>query len=131
MPQVTAAQAQEALRSLLHQWTKAVETQDHAYFHRHMDDDWRYTDYTGALRGKPEYLQIIENVTRYDEDFQRFDVRIVGESVALITGVYVARVDFKGVGHLEKTLAFSAVWELRDGVWRALLHHTTEPIPAK
>jgi hypothetical protein len=41
MQQVTAAQAQEALRALLHQWTKAVETQDHAYFQRHMDDGWR------------------------------------------------------------------------------------------
>ncbi|HYO60018.1 hypothetical protein [Archangium sp.] len=28
---------------------------------------------------------------------------------------------------LEKTLAFSAVWEQRDGVWKALLHHTLEP----
>ena len=131
MPQVSAEQAREALRSLLSAWTKAVETQDHGFFHRHMDDGWRYTDYTGALRGKPEYLQIIENVTRYDEDFQQFDVRIVGDTVALLTGVYRATVDFKGVGTLEKTLAFSAVWELRDGLWRALLHHTTEPISAK
>ncbi len=103
-----------------------METQNQAFFHRHMDDGWRYTDYSGAQRGKADYLKIIEGVEQYHEDVRRFDVSIAGGNVALVTGLSHAYVLFKGVGKLEKTLAFSAAWELREGVWTALLHHTTE-----
>jgi hypothetical protein len=56
---------------------------------------------------------------------QRFDARIAGEGVALVTGVYRARAEIQGGIALDNTIAFSAVWELQDGVWKALLLHTT------
>ncbi|EPX63952.1 hypothetical protein D187_005085 [Cystobacter fuscus DSM 2262] len=126
MPQISAEQAKQELIPLLHAWTRAVGAKDHAWFDHHVDPSWSYTDYTGAQRGIADYLQLIQNVNWYTEDFQRFDVRIVSGSVALINGVYFARVDFQGSGLLEITLAFSAVWEQRGGVWKALLHHTSK-----
>ncbi|WNG41235.1 nuclear transport factor 2 family protein [Archangium violaceum] len=127
MSQLSADQAKEELLSLMHAWTAAVGAKDHAWFERHADADWRYTDYTGAQRGRREYLELIQQVNHYTEEFRRFDVRLVAGTVALITGVYVARVNFQDTGRMEKTLAFSAVWEHRGGVWKALLHHTSEP----
>ncbi|WP_257463264.1 nuclear transport factor 2 family protein [Archangium lipolyticum] len=127
MSQLSAEQAKEELLSLMHAWTAAVGAKDHTWFERHADEGWRYTDYTGAQRGIREYLKLIQQVNRYTEEFRHFDVRLVAGTVALITGIYFARVDFQDTGRLEKLLAFSAVWEHRDGVWKALLHHTSEP----
>lgn len=87
---------------------------------------WQYIDYTGTKRGIQDYLVLIENVISYVEEFSRHDVRIVGGNVALVTGAYVGKVDLRDAPRLVKHLAFTAVWEHRDGVWKALLHHTTD-----
>ncbi|MDI3287457.1 nuclear transport factor 2 family protein [Polyangium sp. 15x6] len=118
--------AKEELLALMHQWTAAVGAKDAGYFDRHVDDSWAYIDSTGAQRGKKDYWMLIQDVTSYTEEFRRFDVRIVAERVALITGVYLGRVELRGGVRLEKLLAFSAVWQQREGVWRALMHHTTD-----
>lgn len=129
MTSIPAEEAREELITLMHAWTAAVGAKDQAYFDRHVDERWRYIDYTGAQRGIAEYLVLIQDVASYTEEFRRFDVRIVAGNVALCTGAYVARVDFHGAPRLEKPLAFTSVWEKRDGVWKALLHHTTS-LPA-
>jgi len=123
---ISAEDARLELLALMHGWTVAVGAKDDAYFERHVDADWRYIDYTGMQRGIKDYIALIQDVFSYVEDFRQFDVRIVSGNVALITGIYHARADFRGLGLLEKRLAFSAAWEKRDGVWKALLHHTTE-----
>ncbi|MDI1446368.1 nuclear transport factor 2 family protein [Polyangium sp. 6x1] len=119
-------QAEKELLALMHQWAAAVGAKDTGYFERHVDESWQYIDSTGARRGKSDYWELIQGVTSYTEEFRQFDVRIVAERVALLMGVYLGRVELRGGEHLEKLLAFSAVWELRDGVWRALMHHTTD-----
>jgi len=125
MTNISVEQAKEELLALMHAWTRAVGAKDAGYFERHVDEGWMYTDYTGAYRGKSDYWKLIQDVTSYVEEFRRFEVRLVAERVALVTGVYLGRVELQGGGRFEKLLAFSAAWELRAGVWTALLHHTT------
>jgi hypothetical protein len=127
MPAITAEQARGELRGLHERWTAAVgAVKDYAFLHRHIDDGWLYTDYNGVRRGKDEYLKLVDNITSYTQDVQHFDVRIAGGGVAIVTGVYRALAELKGIpGTLDNTIAFSAIWELQDGLWRALLHHTT------
>lgn len=123
---IVPERAKEELLALMHQWTAAVSAKDAGYFERHVDESWEYIDSTGAQRGKKDYWALIQGVTSYTEEFRRFDVRIVAERVALITGVYLGRVELAGGERLEKRLVFSAVWQQREGVWKALMHHTTD-----
>lgn len=116
------AAKQEILDLMSHQWTTAVSEKDRAWFDRHVDEQWQYIDYTGAQRGLDDDWAIIQGVASYAEEFRRFDVRLVAGCVALVTGVYLGRVELQGGSRLEKLLSFSAVWELRDGVWKARMH---------
>lgn len=123
---ISAEEARAELLALMHAWTVAVGASDEAFFQKHVDAGWRYIDYVGMQRGIADYLVIIQDVSSYVEDFRQFDVRIVAGNIALVTGIYHARVNFQSLGLLEKQLVFSAAWQKRDGVWKALLHHTTE-----
>jgi hypothetical protein len=129
MAHITEEQAREELTALLAAWPRAVTERDAGYFERHMDDGWRYTDYTGAQRGKAEYLELCKKVVWCTEDHRQLAFRVVGKTVAIVTGIYDAKAEFEGVGTIGLTLAFSAVWEHRDGAWRALLHHSSAVTP--
>jgi len=126
MSGISTEKAKEEITALLHQWVEAVGAHDNAFFERVMDDGWQYTDSTGVRRGKADYIQIIQAVKPgYIEDFKELNFRVVAESVALVTGSYYARAEIIDGGVLEANLAFSAVWEHRQGRWHALLHHST------
>jgi ketosteroid isomerase-like protein len=126
MTKSTAEQVRGELM-LLHQgWTQAVgSVKDYTFLDRHIADGWIYTDYTGVQRGKDEYLRLVAGIASYTQVVRRFDVRVAGGGVGIVSGVYQAHAELKGGVTLDNTIAFSAVWELQDGVWRALLHHTT------
>lgn len=130
MPKVDEEQAKEELRRLFQGWTRAVGAEkDYAFLERHLGDGWRYIDLAGAQRERGEYLKFVEQIVSYEQEMRRFDVQLVSDGLAIITGVYHSRGEVKSGLKVENTIAFSAVWALQDGVWRALLHHTTRIQP--
>lgn len=131
MSRISMEQAKEEITAILHRWVEAVGDHDAVFFEQVMDDGWQYTDYTGTRRGKANYIQLIQMVKPgYIEDFAELDVRLVADTVALVTGSYHARAELVDGGIIEADLAFSAVWEHRSGRWNALLHHSTSLAPA-
>lgn len=126
MPNVTAEQAREAIRMIFKEWTDAVgAVKDYTFLDRHLDDSWRYTDFNGTQRGKDEYRKLVDSIVWYTQDMRQLDARIVGEDIAIVTGIYHSRAEVKGGVKLANTIIFSGVWELQDHVWKSLLHHTT------
>ncbi|MGK4005260.1 nuclear transport factor 2 family protein [Sorangium sp. So ce1036] len=126
MSKITAEQAREEHVSLLKAWTKAVgAVKDYGFLDRHLSDEWRYIDYNGVPRGKAEYLELIDSMLSYTQEIRHCDVRIVKEDVAIVSGIYRAHTELKGGVKLDNTIAFTAIWEIQDGQWRALVHHTT------
>ncbi|AGP38301.1 hypothetical protein SCE1572_29770 [Sorangium cellulosum So0157-2] len=126
MSKITAEQAREEHVALLKAWTKAVgAVKDYGFLDRHLAEGWRYVDYNGVQRGKDEYLKLVDSMLTYTQELRQCDVRIVGGDVAIVSGVYRSRAELKGGVKLDNTIAFTAVWELKGGEWKALVHHTT------
>lgn len=126
MSKITAEQAREEHISLLQAWTRAVgAVKDYDFLERHLDDGWRYVDYNGVQRGKGEYLKMVDSMVAYSQELRQIDARIVGDDVAIVSGVYRGRAELKGGVKLDNMIAFTAVWQLQDGGWKALVHHTT------
>ncbi|WP_233561921.1 YybH family protein [Sorangium cellulosum] len=126
MSKITAEQAREEHVALLKAWTKAVgAVKDYGFLDRHLAEGWRYVDYNGVQRGKDEYLKLVDSMLTYTQELRQCDVRVVGGDVAIVSGVYRSRAELKGGVKLDNTIAFTAVWELKGGEWKALVHHTT------
>ncbi|AUX22503.1 uncharacterized protein SOCEGT47_030060 [Sorangium cellulosum] len=126
MSKITAEQAREEHVALLRAWTQAVGTvKDYGFLDRHLADGWRYIDYNGVHRGKAEYLKLVDSMLSYTQELRQCDVRIVKDDVAIVSGIYRARAELKGDVKLDNTIAFTSIWEIQDGQWKALVHHTT------
>lgn len=127
MPRLTADEARDQILPLYLELAKAVGgVKDYTFLDRLLDPTWLYTDFVGVRRGKEEYLRFIEDIASYSMEMRAFDVRMVRDDLAIITGVYHSRGEAKSGWKGENTITFSSIWELRDGVWKWLLHHTTK-----
>jgi ketosteroid isomerase-like protein len=129
MPKITSEQAKDELTPVFRGWADAVgAVKDYAFLDRHLDDGWLYTDFNGMVRGKDEYYKLVDNIVSYIQKIQKFDVRTVSDDIAAVFGVYHALAELKNGTKLDNTIAFTSVWQLRDGVWKGLLHHTTRVV---
>lgn len=127
MSKVTADEAREQIRPLYLELAKAVGAEkDYSFLDRHLDPTWIYVDFVGVRRGPAEYRRLVDEIASYSMDMRSFDVRMVRDDLAMITGVYHSRGELKSGWKTENTIIFSSIWELRDGVWKWLLHHTTK-----
>ena len=126
MSKMTAEQAKEDLLQMMRAWTEACggPVKDYAFFERHLDDDFVYTDFHGVRRTKAVYMKFIDVIVWYAQDLRAADVRMLRDDLALFSGVYRSTAEAAGYGSMANTIDFSAVWELRDGVWKCLAHHT-------
>lgn len=131
MSQVTAEQASEQIRQVYKIWTEAVggAVKDPAFFDRHVDDSWWYVDFHGVKRTKDQYRQLVDTIVWYKQDMKQLSARMVAEDLAAVTGVYDSSAEVVSGERLSNTIIFSALWQLRDGVWKTLMHHTTR-VPA-
>lgn len=127
MSQVTAEQAAEQIGRVYAIWAKAIggEVKDPTFFDRHVDDGWWCVEYRGARRRKDEYRKFISSIASYRQEMQQLDARMVSEDLALVTGVYRANAELVTGEKLINSIIFTALWQLRDGVWVTLMHHTT------
>ncbi|AUX44700.1 uncharacterized protein SOCE26_061670 [Sorangium cellulosum] len=127
MSKITAEQARDELIALFQAWTKAVgAVKDYSFMDRHLAEGWRYVDYSGVQRGKDEYLELVGRILSYTQEIRRFDVRILGDSVAVVSAIYRSTAELKGDVKLDNTIHCCSVWEDQGGVWKSIVHHTTK-----
>lgn len=127
MSRLTAEQAQEQIAAMYQVWTRAVggSVKDPTFFERHVDDDWWYVDYHGVTRTKEEYRQLVDSIVWYKQEMQQLTARMLRDELVAVTGIYRSSAEVTSGEKLANTIGFSAVWELRNGVWKTLFHHTT------
>jgi ketosteroid isomerase-like protein len=121
---MTPETARQELLGLYEQWFTALGLEDPSFFEQTLADDWHYTDVRGTNRGKQEYLEYVAPL-RSDVPVNRvvdLRVRQFGDLV-LVHGDYEVGEEFAPPEG--STTRFTAVWQHRDGGWKALAHHAT------
>ena len=121
---MTAELLRRDLLGLYEQWFTALGQDDPSFFERTLSDDWHYTDVRGTNRGKQEYLTYIAPL-RSDVPVNRIVHLVVREfgDLVLVHGDYEVGEEFAPPEG--STTRFTAVWQHRDGDWKALAHHAT------
>ena len=121
---MTAELLRQDLLGLYEQWFTALGREDPSFFERTLSDDWHYTDVRGTNRGKQEYLTYIAPL-RSDVPVNRVLDLVVREfgDVVVVHGDYEVGEEFAPPEG--STTRFTAVWQHRDGEWKALAHHAT------
>lgn len=124
MSELSTEQIDAELRKLYEDWFLAIPRQDHSFFERVLSDDWHYTNYFGEVRGKREYLTYIAPV-RADVPPNRLVELVVRPfmPIVIVHGLYMVSDEFAPPAGPDTR--FTAVWERRDGKWKALAHHAT------
>jgi ketosteroid isomerase-like protein len=116
----------EALRGAYEKWWAALPAHDFVALDQILADDWLYTDQFGAVRGKPDYLELVRRAIQpgHSTLVVDLDARQYGP-VAHAFGRY----DVHGVidGHdIDISLRFTSLWCTNEGRWRCHVQHTTE-----
>ena len=114
----------QELQKQYEQWFAALGEEDQSFFERTLSEDWHYTDVRGTNRGKQEYLEYVAPI-RSDGPVNHIvdlKVREFGDLV-LAHGDYEVGEEFAPPEG--STTRFTAVWQHRDGDWKALAHHAT------
>src|SRR3954454_22765542 len=89
MDEATGSSLRGKFEELYERWFAAIPRHDDSFFHDVLDDDWVYTDTSGTVRGKTEYLPYIADVPpdAPPNDLLVLSLRVVGE-VVLAYGEY-------------------------------------------
>ena len=114
----------EHLAGLYRAWFAAITGDGVGDLGRLLADEWRYTNYDGMVRGKPEYLEWVAGQGPGVTFVGPYDLTVTRPGgLALVLGGYRVE-DLPGGGVLE--LRFTGLWEHRDGRWQCLVHHNSE-----
>jgi hypothetical protein len=126
---VTLVEADELtreLRALYEEWFAAVARRDVGHLDARMHDRWEYTDATGAVRSKQEYLRTIATGPG------DFSLEIAGfraipvPAGAVIRAIWLTRAErLEPRAELVSTTNHTGVWISTDAGWRSLVHHVT------
>src|SRR5262249_53093473 len=98
------------LRSLFEQWLRALPPHDLESLDRTIAAEGIYTDVSGTVRTKAEYLEIVPGLIAPDHkgEVLEFDVRLYADDVALATGHYTSRGRFLTGVDYEQDSRFTA-----------------------
>ncbi len=122
-PRADAAVAEE-LRQEYDRWTEALANGDPDGIRELIDDQWSYTDGTGTVRGKEEYLRLVATSPRCNLRTVEFAVLAVGE-VATIRATWITSAALGTGVELSATTRHTGVWFRAEAGWRSLVHHVT------
>ncbi|MCW3006267.1 MAG: uncharacterized protein JWP17_893 [Solirubrobacterales bacterium] len=115
------------LRELFAGWLRAIPARDLDFLRQTIDEGWVYTDYTGHVHGRAEYLEIIGGLIGdgHETALVDFEARQVADDLYLTTGRYTSRGTLANGKVNEQDSRFTALWARRDGGWRSLAHQAT------
>lgn len=120
---VDAARAE--LTALFAEWLARLGDPDPSFFERTLDEDWVYTDISGTVRGKRQYIQYIGAASGgVTGRLIELTPRLHGD-IALVTGGYEIEGTLDDGTDVSSSTRFTAVWNRTPAGWRALAHHAT------
>lgn len=120
-----AEDARAELTVLFEEWLARLGEEDPSFYERVLDEDWVYTDITGSVRGKREYLRYIGTISaNISSRLVELEARVYGD-VALVIGRYEIEGALADGTDVSSATRFTAVWRSTDDGWRALAHHAT------
>ena len=115
-----------AIRERYESFFRAVSRRDIAAIESLISDDWTFTDSVGHTLSRTEYLAVIEaQRPGFTIRINRFEVRELGQDVALVLATWTAEIEDGEVGRLCATSRHSGVWMRVDGNWCSQHHHIT------
>jgi len=112
------------LAGLYRMWFSAITGEGIGELPALLADEWRYTNYDGAVRDKGEYLEWVADQGPGVTFVGPYDLTVTRPGgLALVLGGY--RVEgLPGGGVLE--LRFTGLWAERESAWQCLVHHNSE-----
>lgn len=129
---VHVEQVKAELLDLYELWFKALDNIDTSFVDRWMAPEFQYVSFLGEVEGVELYKKSWSTILpgyKGVHDIKEFDVRLLGHgTVALVTGIYDARMAFVDGSIVEEYLKFVSVWERDAGAWR-MHHHQTVRFP--
>jgi ketosteroid isomerase-like protein len=121
----------ERFRGLYDEWFAALPTRDAPVFERLISDDWVYTDIFGRVRGKQDYLRLLELIPADapPNRMRELAARRFGD-LAIVHGHYEVETVLLDGTDASSSTRFTAVWVDRGGGrWQSLAHHATSIRP--
>lgn len=121
----------DTFRELYAEWFAALPARDAAVFERLISDDWVYTDIFGSVRGKPDYLGLLELIPADapPNRMRELTARRFGD-LAIVHGHYEVETVLLDGTDASSSSRFTAVWIDRGGgEWQSLTHHATSIRP--
>ena len=114
---------EQELRELSRQWDEASMGRDTATLARILSDDFVYTNASGAVLSKSEYLMSFikaPDMTQQSFTSEDLNIRVYGD-VAVVTGRSSWKGRSRGKGQfVAAQYRFTDVWVKRNGSWQAV-----------
>lgn len=122
----TVPELQEEFEALYEQWFTAAVARDTGTFETLLDDVFIYTDIFGTVRGKPEYVGLIQALppNGLSMTMECLRTRRCGDHI-LVTGEYAVDGRLVSGEDITSQTRFTALWAPLNGGWRCLMHHAT------
>jgi ketosteroid isomerase-like protein len=122
---MSVEKARAEISALFTEWLARLGDEDQSFYERVLADEWVYTDITGTVRGKREYLPYIGSVSgQISSRLVELEPRLHGD-IAVVTGRYEIEGSLVDGTDVSSSTRFTAVWQSTADGWRALAHHAT------
>lgn len=118
--------ARAEIEALFAERAAALVRGDAAYFRRLLDPAFLYTNASGAVFGREDYVAFYLESGRAkwrSQEWAELEVRVAGD-VAVATALLRDRAAFDGA-ELDARFRTTQVFVRRDGAWRYLAGHTS------
>lgn len=112
---------EHALETAFRDWLAAIPRKDLDFFRRTIADEWVYTDYTGHVHDKAEYLKLIEELISPDHETELVEIEVkpYGDT-ARVVGRYTSVGTLANGKRSVQDSRFTAMWVSRDGRWQSV-----------
>ena len=122
---------EQELRGLFAQWLAALPRHDLAFYERTIADEWVYTDVSGTVRSKADYLELVPSLIAPDHqgELLEYSARLYGDDVALVTGRYTSYGKLLSGIDYDQDSRFTGLWVRRDGRWQCAAHQAGNILP--
>ncbi|WP_394855629.1 nuclear transport factor 2 family protein [Rhodococcus globerulus] len=117
----------DQLQSLFIDWLKAISTRDVDTLRSLIDESWVYTDYTGHVHCRQEYLEIVSELVGdgHTTSLVEFNARGIADGIAIAHGRYTSRGILANGRVNAQDSQFTSVWQKRKSAWTCLTHQAT------
>ncbi|MGC0366703.1 ketosteroid isomerase-like protein [Rhodococcus sp. 27YEA15] len=124
---VDQPQVEAELRELFTEWLAAIPAQNVEFLRSTINENWVYTDYTGHVHDRAEYLEIIANLVgaKHETELVSFDAHPITADIVICTGHYRSNGTLANGKVNAQDSRFTSVWQKFPAGWQSLVHQAT------